>query len=74
MALHKILVRFNDGKDRYFPGEVREFAETPTTFAEAGWVFVEGVTPDEKIPTEFKLDIQDGVLGQTATGAEVTHG
>lgn len=74
MALHKILARFNDGRERYFPGEVREFEETPTAFAEAGWVFVEGITPAEKVPTEFQLDIQNGVLGQSAEGAEVTHG
>ena len=74
MALHKILSRFNDGRERYFPGEVREFEETPTAFAEAGWVFVEGITPAENVPADVELDIHGGTLGQAAEGAEVKNG
>lgn len=74
MALHPVLATFLDGRNRYVEGELRHFDETPTAFAEAGWVYVEGITPAEKVPTEFSLDIQNGALGQAAEGAEVTNG
>lgn len=74
MALYPILKTFLDGRDRYVAGELRHFDEEPTEFAKEGWVMVEGVTPEEKVPTEFKLDIQGGVLGAKDSNVEVTHG
>lgn len=72
--MYRILQTFMDGRSRYVAGELRHFDEEPTEFAKAGWVLVEGVTPDAKVPTEFKLDVNGGVLGATDTNVEVTHG
>ena len=74
MALHQILTTFLDGRNSYVAGELRHFDEEPTEFAKAGWVYVDGVTPDDKVPTEFNLDVHNGVLGTADNAAEVTHG
>lgn len=72
--MYRILQTFMDGRTRYFAGELRHFDEEPTEFAKAGWVLVDGVTPDEKVPTEFKLDVQSGVLGHVDDNVEVKNG
>lgn len=72
--MYRILQTFMDGRTRYVEGELRHFDEVPTEFAKAGWVYIEGVTPDEKVPTEFKLDIQNSVIGLVDNSAEVSNG
>ena len=73
MAFHKILKTFLDGRDRYVEGELRWFEEEPTSFAKEGWVFVEGVTPAEKLPAgDVTLDIQN--VSHDTTIDEVSHG
>lgn len=72
MALYPILQTFLNGRDRYVEGELRHFDEEPAEFAKEGWVLIEGVTPAEKVPTEFKLDVQSGVLG--VKSPEVSNG
>lgn len=67
--LVSVIKDFKIGRDSFVAGEKRNIDdEVALKYARRGWVFIEGVTPEHRVPEALTLNIHNATQGITTNG------